>query len=150
MYLWWCKLKKYLIFFDILGFDPLPQKLEELSGFEADFIREVCFSKPLKKKVEEIKQGGHEVIEGTDDYVAIVDDIASVSKVIKLITTIKIPHRERKLVPFEVAVDVKDIKEQELENINRTEIIDFYKNDIVNPYKRYYKSEYNDSVSRRL
>jgi hypothetical protein len=29
--------------------------LAEISGFEEDFIREVCFSEPLKKKVEEIR-----------------------------------------------------------------------------------------------
>ncbi|MFL6418784.1 MAG: hypothetical protein ACJ71P_05130 [Nitrososphaeraceae archaeon] len=93
--------------------------MEEIGGFEEDFIREVCFSKPLKKKVEEIKQEKHGLVEGTDDHLAIVDDLASVSKIIKTITTIKIPHRDYKFVPFEVAVDVKEITEQEIEDINR-------------------------------
>jgi len=69
MYVWWYNLKKFFIFFDILGFGPLPRELAEASGFEEDFVREVCFS--VKKKVEEIKQE-HEVIEGTHDYVATV------------------------------------------------------------------------------
>lgn len=145
MHVWWYNLKKFLIFFDILGFGPLPRKLAEVSGFEEDFVREVCFSEPLRKKVEEIKRE-HEVIEGTDDYVVIADDLASVSKVIKKITTIKIPHRDYEFVPFEIAVDIRPFKEQEIKNINRKEIIEFYKNDIVSPYKRYYKSKYNESV----
>ena len=105
------------------------------------------FFKTIKKKIEEIKQEGYELIEGTDNYLAIVDDLASVSKIIKMVSMIRIPHRDYEFVPFELAVDVKEIKEQEIENINRKEIIQFYKNDIVNSYKRYYKSRYNnDSI----
>jgi hypothetical protein len=51
VYSWWYKLKNSLFFSIFLGFDPLPRKLAEISGFEEDFIIEVCFSKPLKKKV---------------------------------------------------------------------------------------------------
>ena len=65
-----------------------------------------------------------------------------------MVTTLRIPHRDCKFVPFELAVDVKEIKEQKIENINRKEIIEFYKNDIVKSYKKYYKSKHNDSVKQ--
>jgi hypothetical protein len=51
-------------------------------------------------------------------------------------------------VPFVLAVDVKEIKDQEIKNINRKEIIEFYKNGIVNHYKKYYRSKYNDSIKQ--
>ncbi len=65
-----------------------------------------------------------------------------------MVTTLRIPHRDCKFVPFELAVDVKEIKEKEIENINRKEIIEFYKNDIVKSYKKYYKSKHNDSIKQ--
>ena len=80
------------------------------SGFEEDFIREVCFSKPLKNKVEEFEKEGYKITKGTDNFLAMVDDLASVSKIIKTVTKIRIPHKDYNFVPFELAVGVDEIK----------------------------------------
>jgi hypothetical protein len=73
--------KKYLVYLDILGFEDLAREIAEKTGFEEDVIRQNYLSDPLEKEIEEIKREGIQIskgiseIEGSDNYVLIVDHI---------------------------------------------------------------------------
>ncbi|MGD2251238.1 MAG: hypothetical protein PVF58_22805 [Candidatus Methanofastidiosia archaeon] len=48
--------EKYLIYVDILGFKNKAVKIADETGFEEDVIRETFLSRPLRKKIEEIRK----------------------------------------------------------------------------------------------
>ena len=140
--------KKYLVYVDILGFEDLARVIAKKSGFEEDWIRQNCLSDPLEKKIEEIKREGIQIpqgiseIEGSDNYVLIVDHIQTVFELVGKLTTIRIPHKDYKFIPLEVGLGTKEIDEDiEVKPINRKEIIKFLKSDIINPYRSYYKNK---------
>lgn len=146
-------MKKYLIYLDILGFENLPQEIAKKTGFDEDIIRQDFFSKPLKEKIEEVKREGTQVskgiseIEGSDNYVLMVDDIQTAFEVVGKLTTIKIPHKDYRNIPLEIALDIRQLRDDlKIELINREEIIEFLKNDIVNPYRKYYEDMNGEKV----
>jgi len=119
--------KKYLVYLDILGFEALAREIAEKTGFEEDVIRQNYLSDPLAKKIGEIKREGIQIskgiseIEGSDNYVLIVDHV--------------------------VGLGTKEIDEDiEVKPINRKEIIKFLKNDIINPYRSYYKKKHGVGI----
>ena len=107
--------KKYLIYLDILGFKVLAEQMAEGTIFEEDKIRQDYLSDPLKEKIEEIKREGIEIyrgiseIEGSDNYVVLVDNIQTAFELVGKLTTIKIPHNDHEFIPFEVALGTKKI-----------------------------------------
>lgn len=147
-------MKKYIIFLDILGFKDLPKEIanEIKRPNESNFIRQTI-SDHLKKNIKNIKKekGVKVVKKGSDDYLLMVDchqtdGIQTVFKIIEKITKIDIPFTNQ-CIPFEMAVGTEKIcEDMYIENINRDEIIDFLKNDIVNPYCNYYKNKYIESI----
>ena len=145
--------KKYLIYLDILGFKELPKILEERSGFEEDIIREYFLTDALKKKIEEIKReeiqthDGISEITGSDNYLLIVGDIQTAFELVGKLTTIKIPHKDHEFIPLEVALGTKEIdKGIEVHPINREKIIEFLKEDVINPYRSYYKNKNDETI----
>jgi len=142
--------KVYLVYLDILGFKKLPSEIAEKSGFDEDIIRQNYLSEPIKKMIDKVREKaismsqGISEIEGSDNYVLLVDSIPTAFELVENLTTIRIPHNDYKFVPLEVALDVREIDEAvEVEPINRGAIIDFLKNDIISPYRRYYKNNNN-------
>ena len=140
--------KKYLVYVDILGFEDLAREIAKKSGFEEDWIRQNCLSDPLEKRIGEIKREGIQIpkgiseIEGSDNYVLIVDHIQTAFELVGKLTTIRIPHKDYKFIPLEVGLGTKEIDEDiEVKPINRKEIIKFLKSDIINPYRSYYKNK---------
>jgi hypothetical protein len=140
--------KKYLVYLDILGFEDWAEEIAEKTGFEEDVIRQNYLSDPLEKKIGEIKREGIQIskgiseIEGSDNYVLIVDNIQTAFELVGKLTTIKIPHKEYEFIPLEVGLGTKKIDvDIEVKPINRKEIIKFLKNDIINPYRSYYKEK---------
>lgn len=133
------------MFFDILGFYNIPKELEKKTGFRENSIREAFLSRPLSQKIQEIKDeiGQEKIIEGTDNFVLIIDDLVTVFKFVNRITTIPIPHKDYRYIPLEVALDVREIHDEETEYKNRCQTISFYKNDIISSYRKYYKQEHN-------
>ena len=91
--------KKYIVYLDILGFEDLAREIAEKTGFEEDVIRQNYLSDPLEKRIEEIKREGIKIskgiseIEGSDNYVLIVDHIQTAFELVGKRTTIKIPHK---------------------------------------------------------
>jgi hypothetical protein len=140
--------KKYLVYLDILGFEDLAREIAEKTGFEEDVIRQNYLSDPLEKRIEEIKREGIQIskgiseIEGSDNYVLIVDHIQTAFELVGKLTTIRIPHKEYEFIPLEAGLGTKEIDEDiEVKSINRKEIIKFLKSDIINPYRSYYKNK---------
>ncbi len=86
------KKKKYLIYLDILGFEDLAREIASISGFAENIIRQRHLSIPLRNKIEEIKRNGvqsfHGIseIEGSDDFVLIINDLQSVIEVVSKLT----------------------------------------------------------------
>ena len=145
--------KKYLIYLDILGFEGKAKDIAQESGFDIGVIRENFLSVPLKNRIEEIKRKKIEIsqgiseIEGSDNYILIVDEMETVFEIMGELTMIKIPHREFGCIPLEVAADVREIDENvRLEPRYRDEVIGFLKNDIVSPYRKYYKGKHGNST----
>jgi hypothetical protein len=63
------------------------------------------------------------------------------------LTTIKIPHRDYGFIPLEMALGTKEIdKGIEVRPINRKEIIKFLKEDVINPYRSYYKNKNDETI----
>jgi len=102
--------KKYLVYVDILGFEDLARVIAKKSGFEEDWIRQNCLSDPLEKRIGEIKREGIQIpqgiseIEGSDNYVLIVDHIQTAFELVGKLTTIRIPHKDYKFIPLEVGL----------------------------------------------
>ena len=147
--------KKYIIYLDILGFKVLAVEMTEGTIFEEDRIRQEYLSDPLKEKIEEIKREGIEIskgiseVEGSDNYVLIVDDIQTAFELVGELTTIKIPHKDHEFIPLEVALGTEKIDEDiEVLPINRKEIIKFLNDRIINPYRSYYKNKNNETIKR--
>jgi hypothetical protein len=145
--------KKYLVYVDILGFEALAREIAEKTGFEEDVIRQNYLSDPLEKEIEEIKREGIQIskgiseIEGSDNYVLIVDHIQTAFELVGKLTTIRIPHKAYKCIPLEVGLGTKEIDEDiEVKPINRKEIIRFLKSDIINPYRSYYKKKHGKGI----
>ena len=145
--------KKYLVYVDILGFEDLAREIAEKTGFEEDVIRQNYLSDPLEKKIEEIKREGIQIsngiseIEGSDNYVLIVDHIQTAFELVGKLTTIRIPHKDYKFIPLEVGLGTKEIDEDiGVKPINRKEIIKFLKSDIINPYRSYYKTKHGTKI----
>lgn len=138
-------MKKYLLYLDILGFYSIPKELEKKTGFRENNIREAFLSGPVSQIIQEIREeiGQEKIIEGTDNYVLIIDDLITVFKLVNKITTIPIPHKDYRYIPLELALDVKDIQDEQTEYKNRCQTINFYKNDIISSYREYYKREHN-------
>jgi Mg/Co/Ni transporter MgtE len=145
--------KKYLFYLDILGFEALAREIAEKTGFEEDVIRQNYLSDPLTKKIGELKREGIQIskgiseIEGSDNYVLIVDHIQTAFELVGKLTTIRIPHKDYKFIPLEVALGTKEIDEDiEVKPINRKEIIKFLKSDIINPYRSHYKTKHGEGI----
>lgn len=143
------KEKKFLIYLDILGFKNLAEEIARKTKFNEDIIREKFLSEPLKQKIEKIGKDGVEwrkgisAIEGSDDYVLLVDDdFDKLFKVIGELSMIKIPHEDYNFIPLEIAVDIKEIEMIVKDPINLRKVIDFLKNDIINPYRTIYKKKH--------
>ena len=145
--------KKYLVYLDILGFEDLAREIAEKTGFKEDVIRQNYLSDPLAKKIGETKREGIQIskgiseIEGSDNYVLIVDHIQTAFELVGKLTTIRIPHKNYKFIPLEVGLGTKEIDEDiEVKPINRKEIIIFLKSDIINPYRSYYKKKHGEKI----
>ena len=140
--------KKYLIYLDILGFEKLPEEIAKRTGFEEDVLRQNYLSAPLKRKIEEIEREtiqiskGISEIEGSDNYVLIVDDVQTAFELVGKLATIKIPHKDYEFIQLEVGLGTQKIDEDiEVKPINRKEIIRFLKNYIISPYRSYHKNK---------
>ena len=100
--------KKYLIYVDILGYNGKAAEIAKISGFEEDICRENYLRNPLKRKIEDMtttKFQGISEIEGSDNYVIIVDTVEEVIEIVGEITRINIPHKDFQWIPLEVGVE---------------------------------------------
>ena len=142
--------KKYLIYVDILGYKGKAAEITKVTGIDEEVCREIFLRNPLKKKIEDTKTTkfrGISVIEGSDNYLILVDIVEEVIEIIGEITRIKIPHKDFQWIPLEVGVGKKEIKEDfPLEPISKTEVIAFLKEDIISPYRDYFKRNYKESI----
>ena len=139
------KKKKYLIYVDILGFESKAREMAAKTGVSEDLVRENLFTAPLEKKLKEIDNKkmlseGYSVIEGTDDYVLVVDEIQTAFEVVGEL--LKLKH-----IPFEIGVGRQEFDDDiDMNPKNRKETIAFLKDDIINPYRRYYKNKHCNSI----
>ncbi|MBU7046556.1 MAG: TIR domain-containing protein [Theionarchaea archaeon] len=147
------KKKKYLIYLDILGFEQLPREISEKTGFQEDVIRDKFLSMPLKEEVERINRSligsyrGESAIEGLNSYVLTFDDIQTAFEAIGKLTNIKIPHEDYRCIPLEIQLSTYGIDEDiKTEPIYRKEILEFLKNDIISPYRNYYREAFGKAI----
>ena len=148
---------RYLVYVDILGFKKIPEKM---AGYDPtqrdniDEIREALLTKPFREKIEEIQKENKAInvipkgvseITGSDSFVFVACEFQEVLKIIDDVSTIKLlMHKKHKYIPLEIAVGVKEIDEStELKDeINRTQTIEFLKENIITPYRKKYKEEH--------
>jgi hypothetical protein len=142
------KKRKFLIYLDILGFRDLAR---EIAGdLNVSTIREKCLSEPLREKIIELGKEGFEytkgisTITGSDNFVLLIDDdIYKMFKVVEEVSMLNLPHKDYDFIPLEIAIDIRDIetgvKIKDL--INRDEVIDLLKNDIITPYRELYEDK---------
>lgn len=147
------KKKKYLIYLDILGFEDLAREIASKSRFDENTIRQIHLSLPLRNRIEEIKRNGVQAsqgisaIEGSDNFVLIIYDLQTVIEVVAKLTKIKIQHEEYGYIPLEIALGIREFDETAtIDPINNTEVIAFLKEDIINPYRDYYKTKYGTKI----
>ena len=145
--------KKYLVYLDILGFEDLAREIASKSGFDENTVRQGNLSKPLRDRIEEIKKNSVQVsqgisaIEGSDNFVLIINDLQSVIEVVAKLTKIKIQHEEYGYIPLEIALGIREFDESTtIDPINETGVITFLKDDIINPYRGYYKKKYETKI----
>ena len=137
--------KKCFIYVDVLGFESKAKEIAEKIEIQEDITREIFLSIPLQRKIEFIgKKGllskGISEIEGSDNYVLIVDEIQEAFEVVGELIKMR-------YIPLEIGLNIQEIDEDiDVEPINRKETIDFLKNDIINPYREYYKTKHGHSV----
>ena len=106
-------MKKYfLLYIDILGFEKLPKEIAERTGIEKDSIRENYLSKPLREKIEEIKERERiKAYPGRDDYLLFVEDTWKTLQIINEISHISVPIKDYPFIPLEIAVGIKEFNE---------------------------------------
>lgn len=127
-------------------------ELAEKTGIYEDVIRQNYLSQPLKEKIDEIKKETIEIsegiseLEGSDNYILLVDNIQTVIKIIDKLTNIKIPHKKYGNIPLEMAIGQTEIGDLKIELINRKNIIAFLKNDKVGSFRRMYKKEFGHGI----
>lgn len=144
---------RYIIYVDILGFENLPQEISEKTGLYADRIRQDYFSKPFKEAITKIEKKciqtfkGISEIEGSDSCILVVDTFQATCKILSMLTSIEIPHKDYGYIPFEIALDVREFEDvSDIELINKDEIIKFLKNDILSQYRKYYRAKHRESI----
>lgn len=146
------KEKKHIIYLDILGFNNLAVEIAEKTGINEDIIREKFLSEPLKKTIRKIQNDcqiheGISEIEGSDNYILLIKEVQTIFELIDKLISIEIPHKDYDSIPLEICVGTKNIDENiNVDLINRKEIIEFLKNDLINPYRKYY----NDRFGKRI
>lgn len=146
------KKKKHIIYLDILGFNNLALEIAEKTGINEDIIREKFLSEPLKKTIRKIQNDyqiheGISEIEGSDNYILLIKEVQTIFELIDKLISIEIPHKDYDSIPLEICVGTKNIDENiNVDLINRKEIIEFLKNDLINPYRKYY----NDRFGKRI
>ena len=140
---------RFFIYLDILGFEEIPRDIA--GNLDENKIRESFFSIPLKKVIENLSkngiltQKGISKIEGSDDYILLIENLDNLIKSLKEITSIKL-SKKYKFIPFEIAIEYKSI-ECNVENpINQNEVISFLKNDIITPYRKLINQPIKDTV----
>jgi len=116
-------------------------------------IRERFLSDPIKKKIAEISKreiqvtAGISEIEGSDNYILIVEDLHAAFRAIGDISRIPTYLSEYKYIQLEIGIGFKNIDESiEIDYKNRSEIIKFLKTDIITPYRKMYKEKVGKSI----
>ena len=98
---------RFFIYLDILGFEEIPRDIA--GNLDENKIRESFFSIPLKKVIENLSkngiltQKGISKIEGSDDYILLIENLDNLIKSLKEITSIKL-SKKYKFIPFEIAI----------------------------------------------
>jgi len=144
--------KRYLIYVDILGFQDLAVEIAQKTGIKEDVIRENFLSRPLRIAIDDIGKRtgvsrGISQIEGSDSYVIILNDLESTFLTVCELSRIGIHHEDYETIPLEIAIGTCVLDTSlPIEPINRAEIIQFLKNDIINPYREYCKREFNEKL----
>ena len=135
-------MEKYIAYLDILGFEKLPKEISEKTSIPPETIRENYFSTPLKKKIEFFKKKINRSIseiEGSDSYILLFDNIFDLQYCLGHLLVIDIPVEGYEFIPLEIAIDLVDFDEGDVGLINSDKIIEFLKNNILTPYRKYYK-----------
>jgi hypothetical protein len=145
--------KYYLVFLDILGFDELPKEIANKTGFNEEVIRQKYFFEPVNDVINIIcKESEKNIISiseigGSDSYILLINNFQDLFLTLRRLLSIKISHIDYNFIPFEIAIDVKDIHiDDNISLINKNEIIEFLKNDIISNYKNFYKGKNKRSI----
>lgn len=76
-----------------------------------------------------------------------VNGLIEAYAIIKKVSEIEIYHKKYGYIPLEIAVGLIEIDcRKNIKLINRKETITFLKQDIINPYRHYYKKSYNKKI----
>jgi hypothetical protein len=116
----------------------LSKDLAKKSGFEEGFINVCCLSRPLEVVIEEIKKESN-VSSKTGGYAIVANDLNSVFKYVKSLSTIRIPHKDFSFIPMGIAIDVKEQKHDKDESMPKKEgnvTPTFFNNEMIQLYKK--------------
>lgn len=143
---------KYICYVDILGFEKIPHEIANKTGFDEEYIRSEFLTKPFREKINSINKNiitldkSISEIEGSDSYLIIFEQYDGLINSLNELLTINIPHNDYENIPLEIALDIIDIEKNNIDLINKGEVITFLKSDTIEKYKRRYKKINNKSI----
>lgn len=134
-------MKKYVLYFDILGFDKIPEIIAKETNSDEDYIRQNILSIPFRNAIEGLRTNGVDItkafseIEGSDNYIVTCNELKTIFDIITKMTSIPIPNKLFNTIPLEIAIDIRDIS-TDIQLINQKEIIQFLKTGLITKYRR--------------
>jgi hypothetical protein len=132
-----------------LDFEGLAQRLvNEGHHHDTAKARDEFLLNPIEKAIETIKKQLPKItIElGHDDYILESELLEDIFISLDILTSIKIPPSKFGFIPIQIAIGIVDNMSSS-RIISNDSAITFLKNDILKPYRKYFKENYSEPQS---
>lgn len=137
------KTKYYLAFIDILGYDKQAQDLAEETGFDVDFVRDKCILTPVVEIIQSFDDCKSYIF--TDNFLIASSKFESLTKLIKELTSLRLPLKKEENISFEIAIGLEYL-EPKIASVAQSNLISFLKNNLLENYKKFYKHSKGFSI----
>jgi hypothetical protein len=139
------KTKHFLLYIDVLGYDKFPKIISEKTGLEEDFIREKCIRNPVLEILNSYPDC--KMYPFTDNFLITSTSFENIRKILKEITSLTLPTKEKENIPFEIAIGVEHL-EVKIELSAQDSLISFLKNNLLENYKKLYKKTEGSAIMK--
>jgi len=144
--------KYYFLYVDILGFKDKPNKISSKKKIDSVHVRKIYFTDNFRnavRNIQKISLNSHQSfseITGSDSFVFVFDYKQNIYNILSKLITIPLIVDDGNL-PVQIACDINECDfEPNVGLINTEEYKNFLSNDIINPYREYYKKINKDSI----